>query len=420
MNPVSSLVLKWYTFLTALAAVASTTLDFLSVLSGLILCWIIFIIFFIGASDYISFSAKEYSHSNKTLIINNVKLYPLWFISVISVMSSIYASHFYTGKTIFEVAAALALDVSLYNEYQRYFSQQGLSVLSIYKIPAILSMLFLKFSVVYSFVSVLVLTKKVSLSHCFWLFVISLSSLYFSIARGTSFEFFELLLLLWFCLSMRALRYETRKKFITVPKLILGCVGIAALMLYSYNISSRYSFGDVSECVTSDICLDKNSLLYFILQPIAELSFKLSGYFTFGIYYTSTLINSFMLDNHSNFFLLTFPLAIFYNTNIAPSFLCGIFLDCGGIWIPDVTLYVLKVGFLYLFGFVYLIGFFVKRLTKEAFSSNYFLPYAMLYFAFLSLVSLPVGNFLTVSSANTLILLLVSLRYLSRKILRKC
>lgn len=416
MNPVSSIIFKWYLFLTILALVSSTTIGFISVLSGFILAWLIFTLFFLGANGKISLSFNKFHVSRFNFIARDARLYPLWAISIIAITSSLYASNFYTGKSIFEVFSALFLEISLYNDYQKYFASQGLATFSILKIPAIFSMFFIKFAAVYSFVCVLILTKKIKVSHCFWLFIISISSLYFSIARGTSFEAFELLLLLWFCLSMRAIRYEESKAFLSTSKTVFLLFSFAALALYSYNISARYSFGAEASCVTREMCLDSQTALHYFSYPLAMLSLKLSGYFTFGIYYTSVLINYYWLDGFSNFIQLILPFASFYENDLVTHFLCDDLLDCGAAWVPDAVFYILTAGFLLILFFAYLLGRFVRRLTISAFSSNDFICYVILYLVFLSLVSFPVGNFLTVSSANMLLLTLVSVFFLFRQI----
>lgn len=419
MNPVSSLVFKWYVFLTLLAIFASISINFLSLFSGILLAWFVFILFFIGANKTISFSRNKFSYIAASSSIVDCKLYPMSVISVLAIFASIYAAKFYTGKSFFEVFAALALDVSLYNEYQKYFAQQGLSALSIAKIPAILSMLYLKVVVVYSYISIFILRKKIALSNVFWLLIISLSSLYFSLARGTSFEFFELLLLFWFCLSMRTIRYSLSQSIFSSQKVTLVIVGILALALYSYNISARYAFGEVAECVTNEICLTNDTMLFYFSAPIAQLTLKLSGYFTFGIYYTSTLLNYFWLDNFSNFIQLSIPFASYYDETITQDFLCDVLLNCRAAWVPDVALYINKVGLLGIFFGAYIVGRVVRGITLVAFSSNDLITYAILYLAFLAMVSLPVGNFLTISSANIMLLILVVSIYAYRKILRK-
>lgn len=418
MNPVSSLIFKWYFFLTFLAVFSSTTVDFISVFSGLILAWFVFTVFFIGANKTISLSNKALTSISTRSNLGDCKLYSLPIISFFSVISSFYAAYFYTGKTFLEVFSALALNVSLYNEYQKYFASQGLGTFSLLKIPAILSMLYLKVSVVYSFLSVFVLTRKVKVIHIFWILIIAFSSLYFSLSRGTSFEFFELLLLLWFCLSMRTIRYNHRNSVFSRKNIVMAVIGFAALTLYSYNISARYSFRDVSTCITLEMCLDDETLLYFVSSPIAELTLKLSGYFTFGIYYTSVFLNDFWLNGFKQFMMLFFPFASFYDDTVSIKMLCDVTIDCGAAWIPDIVIYIINAGFILIFLASYLVGRFIRGITFVAFSESDVIIYAILYLAFLSLVSLPVGNFLTISSANVLLLVLVSIVYFFRKVMK--
>lgn len=417
MNPVSSLVFKWYLFLTLLAAFAATSFSFLSLMSGLVFAWVVFVLFFLGANKTISLSNIQ--PVKPKLAVDDYKIFPMSLLAVFAVMASMYASDFYTGKSVFEVFAAIALNASLYNEYQRYFVEQGLAAFSIAKIPAILSMIYLKIAVIYSYLCVFVLTRQIKMKNLLWLVVISLASLYFSISRGTSFEFFELLLLFWFSLSMRAFRYQTANSIISPQRIALVTVALLALSLYIYNVSARYSFGEVAECATKELCLDTDSMLFYFSAPIAKLTFKLSAYFTFGIYYTSALINFFGFDEFFNFIQLFLPFSSIYDDDITHDFLCGNLLDCGAAWVPDVVLYLIKVGFTgVLFG-AYVVGRVVRAITAVALASSDPVKYALLYMGFLALVSLPVGNFLTISSANIMTLALVISIYTYRRLMRK-
>jgi hypothetical protein len=418
MNPISSLIFKWYCFLTLLAIFAAITTDILLLLSGLLLLWIVFIIFFISTNDKIILYSNKHTVPRLPPNLDGYKAHSLFVLSPLTIFASYYATMFYTGKSFTDIVLALSIGSSLYNDYQAYFAQQGLGIFSVRKIPAILSMFYLKIIVVYGFISVIILSEKIRFSQCWWLFIASMSSVYFSIARGTSFEFFELLLLMWFCISMRSIRYGTKKSIFTSSNITMAVFGLLALAMYSYNISARYSFGAAAECISPDICLEPQSVLYYISAPLGELSLKLSGYFTFGIFYTSVLINDIWLDSFSNFFMLLLPLSSV--VDLDPRFLCDTRIICGPNWTPDISVYFVKVGLLAVLILIYLIGIAVKKLATTAFLSNDFIKFCLLYYAFLALVSLPVGNFLTVSSANKLMLFSVfvifNLRKLSTKI----
>lgn len=416
MNPISTLIFKWYLFLTVLAIFASTTIEFISVLSGFILAWFFFTVFFLGANSKITLTGYKLHHFNLRPNASDSKLFGLKSIALVSIFASLYAANFYTGKSPPEVVASLVLNVSLYNDYQQYFAQQNLAAMSVKKIPAIFSMFFMKFAAVYGFICVLVLRKKVLFSHCLCLLVIAMASLYFSIARGTSFEFFELMLLLWFSLSMRSIKHATRKVIFSRSRLFLVFMGVLALFAYSYNVSARYSFGDeIRRCITNELCLDSESVLFGLSSPLAMLSFKLSSYFTFGIYYTSHFVNEFLLASFSNLFMLMFPLSASYEEAIYYDFLCGVYLDCGASWIPDLILFVMNMGLIIVFLSIYLLGRFIRTLSTYVFSTNDFFGYTMMYLIFLSMVSLPIGNFLTISSANILLLVMTVCLFMAKK-----
>ena len=206
--------------------------------------------------------------------------------------------------------------------------------------------------------------------------------------------------------------HAQKQPLFSTSRLFLVLIGLAALLFYSFHISARYSFGEVAKCATNTLCLDNQSLLYYISPPLAELTFKLSAYFTFGIYYTSTLIDYFWFNNFTNFFMLLIPFASLYDVGLESRFLCGVMLDCGAAWVPDISIYMLKYGFLFILSFVFVLGVFVRRLLLSAFLSGSFLKFGILYFVFLGLVSLPVGNFVTVSSSNWILFVLLVIWFL--------
>ena len=110
--------------------------------------------------------------------------------------------------------------------------------------------------------------------------------------------------------------------------------------------------------------------------------------------------------------MLLFPFANFYDSGLEPRFLCKFLLDCGVAWVPDLSIYILKFGFLFSLVFVFILGLIVRRLLLSAFIYNRFLNFGILYFIFLGFISLPVGNFVTISSSNWILFVLFMMCYL--------
>lgn len=304
MNAISKLIFFWYMFLTLLALCAAITIPLTSLLSGLMLIWIIFIFFFLGSNLTLHrTSLQAFNFIGREMAI------PLGLVAFGTIYASAYASKFYTGNSVSEVIAIFRSGKSLYNQYQAYFNEQNIALFTVSKIPAVISLFYLKIVALYGFIYTIILNNKIKIKNCFYLIIITGSSLYFSFARGTTFELFELILLLWFCLIMR--NYLLYKKRLSKKsKILFVTLALCALSVYSFNISARYSFGEVASCATTELCLYEDSILSQFSIILAKLTFKLSGYFTFGLFYTSQFIEEFWLSSLSQFFSLLIPFAI--------------------------------------------------------------------------------------------------------------
>jgi hypothetical protein len=88
--------------------------------------------------------------------------------------------------------------------------------------------------------------------------------------------------------------------------------------------------------------------------------------------------------------------------------MCGVLIDCGAAWKPDFLKAIDTIGILGIFFIVFAIGLFASNLIKQINSNTEPLNLNMktiilLYFIFLFMVSLPIGNFVFASSSNTII-----------------
>ena len=412
MNLMSGMVFKWYMFITLLAILGATTLTVTDLFSGLMLAWFVFFIFFVGANNAQQ-NAKKLSllkhPKNKTNPNHNL------YLALLTVPLSIFAVDFYTGKSFLQIYTSILNGVSLYDEYQSHFKNANISVFQISKLPAVFSMFFLKLILVYNFITIICYREVLYKKQIVTLILSTITFLYFSIARGTSFEIFEVMLLLWFCLKVRHSRLPNNNLF-SNSNLILFTLGVCALMLYSYNISARYGFVNINECLPTGVCLNLNSPLGYVSDSLALLSLKLSGYFTFGIYYTTTYINEYWFESISDFILLFIPFTYYIDPDLSANFLCEKDLKCGASWIPDIITLLMQLGLLLSFTFISFLGKLSFIFTSKILKSHDFIDTAITYNLLLIMVSLPVGNFLTTSSSNKILIVTLISIYLLRKL----
>lgn len=399
MNPVIKLVFAWYLFLTALALSASISVSLGQLFSGLLVTWVLYLSFYLGGKVKCFY---DFSVDPKILYKKRI---PVIYLIGLSVISSVYATKFYTGNDLSGMLNILIQGGSLYNEYQLYFAENEIASFSMAKLPAILSLLVLKFTVMYSFICYYMLRKSVGLFNWVALVIITLADIFFSVARGTSFEIFELLMLIWFCMAIKSSVFSERPAAIRLKYFVLIAFALAAAFLYSYNIASRYSFGEIATCATREYCMSKETYLFSLSPAFAHLSFMFSGYFTFGIFYLTQFVN-FWVSNPESFQNLLLPFSDINTPEFSKEFFCTNIIDCGVAWVPDAVNYIILFGVIILFFMVGLVGFVSNVLYRKVRRSFDFLYIVAFYYIFLALIALPVGNFITNSSSNLLMLIL--------------
>lgn len=397
----------FYIFYGALLFTAPLKNQYMDLLPGYMFSCFIFLPVFLGVASVQLIikktgSNKEIGHECNHVVLPDSRLNLLVIFGFLSIPASLYATNFYTGLNPAELFIKVLLESkSSYNEYQSYFQENNLGAFSFSKLPAILSNTFVKLLVIVNFY-VLYMTgsfftrKRFKLS----LFLSLVSFIYFSIARGTSFEFFELialnLFLILYTSNLTIRKFLFSKKFI---KLII--FSIFCLLAYSFNVSMRYSGGYVPGCHSAVFCYQENNMLP---DGVALILFKISGYFVFGFYYLSQFIN-YVIYESGNFFVFLFTSMAVLDSQVTSRFLCESHFDCQAMWSPSLETWSIDYGFLTT---ILLIYFFVLLATLTYSARHivgYFSVFVINYTIFLQFIAFPVGNFVGTSSATKLILL---------------
>lgn len=397
-----------YVFYTVLALVSAINTKFIDLLPGILLMWTV-LFFFILGGFLLRFSALPAIPAIPANCgANKISL----FLIPLSVSAALYAARFYTGSGFSDVFSTILHGGSNYNNYQVYFSEMSLQVFSLNKVPPILSMMIMKLSLVYVFLDFFIYRRaSVFVVRFASLCFVTFSYVYFSIARGTSFEIFEILLIIIFCVGLRGgWRVFNRKYFFVFLSAVFS------LIIYSYNISSRYEFDEVDLCMTSVMCQDAGSAIYKISPVIGELTVKLSLYFSFGIYYLSKLIDFYLSLGIEGLVLLTLPWGAGLNPALASAHMCKDLIDCGASWAPGFERVIYTLGLPGSLIFISLLGGFSRVLYIKAISGGV-VSAALLYFIFLLMVSLPVGNFVTDSSSSMLSLFALLIVFCFRRLI---
>ena len=224
----------------------------------------------------------------------------------------------------------------------------------------------------------------------FWLAGYALPVLVVGFFRGTNIELFEVFIVFLCAFHVKSL-FVVGYSF---PFFKVSFYSFVLILLYSLQINLRYSFEFAPSCL-NEYCYSEGAFLYRLLPALSALS----DYFYFAPDYMARLFGYFV--EQGSFFSLFLP-ANGELFGYRAKWLCVEFIACGPTWSPDLERLVYIVGLFGAVAVMFLLGYVYRRLIRSA--GNSFLGFLGFYLVALQLISLPVGNFLFVSSSNQLML----------------
>ena len=385
----------------------TTTLTFFMILPAIMLMWINYFLFSVGynRNKGNKVSVLKSKHSNTWLLERN-KL-SLLVIASFSMLFSIVAVKYYTGQTPISTFNSLSNNISLYNEYQLYFREQQRNIFSITKIPFIFMLFYIKFFLFYSYMSFLIIKRKVTRFEKIYLGVITLSFLYVGVARGTNFEFFELLMLVIFLIFCR---HRTNRKFQLPLKTLAKVFLLGSLMIFLlyYGISTRVV--NFNFYTSQGVYYDPNGLLPFLSPFLSFVTMITYSYFGFGFFYISTYVSELWLSSIDNLVAGFLPFGYYIIRTNSIKVLMRDLIDMGAKWHPDFVLIINSIGYLGLLLFCFLLGVFTKYIYKMYNKDP--ITYLTSFIILLQMLAIPIGNFVFVSSASKLIVILLTIYWI--------
>jgi hypothetical protein len=370
-------------------------------LPALFIMWINYIFFIIGFNGADNKRSKNVI-SNKIVIhekncwILRKKPRILILLGLMSIVCSMISMEFYTGQNPIEVFSNLFDDISNYYIYQYNFKNILQSDRFQYRYIYSIMILFSYFTLFYGFISFFLSKSKMDISKYIFLFFSIISFLYMGIARGTNFEFFELLILSIFILIIKD--NGNRSMDIKLKKILYIILSIL-LMVYIFflrvesrgSIFSLYGF-------SSEIFFDENGWISEISRSIAFVILIPFSYLGFGIQYLSTYVIEVWFNSSLNFIagLIPFGYDILVGSSI--SVMMNNLIDIGVKWRPDVVLFIGSIGYIGIVIFCWGLGR-ISALMENRENQDV-VGLFTLFLIFLEMVSLPIGNFVWISSAG--------------------
>jgi len=329
------------------------------------------------------------------------------FIAILSICFSIMVTNYYTGQTPFSIIDNISNNISLYYEYQTYFRDQQRGAFSLTKLPFIFMAFYIKLLLFYSYITLFIFKSKLNKFDIIYLFLISIAHIYFGIARGTNFEYFELTVLIIFIILIK---YSGKYKF-SIKLLLKVGILISCMIFLFYSIIKERGVS-LNYYISRDVFFDQKGIVSTILPFLSFIVIMIYSYFGFGFYYISSYINYIWFESGTNIFLGLLPFGFKSINNNSLKYLMNNIVDMGARWHPDIIFIIERFGYLGLLLFCFFLGMFAKCKDKSP------IVYLTNFMIFLQMISLPVGNFISTSSSNKLIVMTLIFYWIWKKMVK--
>lgn len=394
----------FYSLLTLLAFFSPVSYSIWLFLPAIILMWISYAFFKVGVYKGLKFNMPIRIQSRSTSI-NHRKIFLLFTIVMIAFIP-LYIKY-YTGAnalTLLLSFRSMAGSDSNYAQYQSYFAENNLAQFSMLKAPYILGYGILKYIFIFFCMYFIAYTKKARKKEYFLLFLIFFLYFLQGVSRGTSFENFELIIVTLFSLTLRYKLIYNRSFFNKRNLLYVSVLGVLGITYFVVSKSMRYAEGTdalMLRDITATLKFDRDHWIMSIVPYIGSVCMNLAGYFTFGLYYTSELFWKVLMS------LDGFPISFlpWASSLIYPNMTCSnviesVNVDTGACWQPDVSTLIFSLGIPLTYWIIYKMGFFAGRFYNYIINTRDLSYTIGLFYISYEMLSFPIGNFITSSSAN--------------------
>ncbi|MBS9404062.1 hypothetical protein KG088_10510 [Halomonas sp. TRM85114] len=308
-----------------------------------------------------------------------------------------YAIAFYTGSSIPEVVVGSFKGINLYQSYQDFFGEAGIRNTSfVNRLPAIIALAYVKFLFVLS-MSFFFQQRYMKFSKTILVLCV-LPYLFIGLARGTFFEIFEIFVaFVFFTLSVGYFQSmnSLRRSVLAVASVLLVFMLPALFIL---NTIRRYEDASLyfSKACNLNFCFEPYGLNFYFEYAL----YVMSIYFSMGMFFMSHFLKMVLEGGLAHSLIPLYFNFIKGNERGVRDVICD-FHVCQFVWVPDVVIIISYFG-IFSTVIVFLLFFGSIRLEQNVLSRFNAFSLPLLYFVIVFLLSIPVGNFFTVSSSTIL------------------
>jgi len=310
------------------------------------------------------------------------------------------ATYFYTGSNPVSAVIDTLNGANTYSAYQTHFKDAGISGTT-----PLTRFIYIILLTISKLIFIVILTdyfvQKSSKSFIRLLFLFTATGIYlsFGLARGTFFEVFEIAVA-YVLVTQVCKGPNLVKKQFSMSQLLGLSTFFALPILFIFNTMRRFdSTSDYFNVnCSSNFCFNP----YGVVPSLEYILFIFSTYFSNGLYILAELLDRTLRGEIISYLI---PLQSYFDSSITEKgvrgIMCENYVNCNFVWVPELITLISIFGIFSLFAVLLLYQLALKIEMRLLSKFNLFsLP--VLYFLLLFILSLPVGNFFTISSSSIL------------------
>ena len=384
-------------------------------LFGLIPIWSVYLFFAAGyqSAKRVSTENGEYTLRGSKFPFSNIldwKAYQYILCDVLCWISTIQAGRFYTGRNFVRVITGMFNGENAYSIYQSYAKIVNRSF-SMTKVPYILMLTFLTVMLIWSATGIIIPTKKKRLIQIIHVFSVFVAYMYFGVARGTNFETYIAFVTITYCILNRV--KPNQKNHSNKPIVMVAALGASMIGAFRIVVEARgYKFVN-NLCAEIHYLPDRFiSKTFPAFTNILTSVFRYLGWgtFTIGVFKYDIVLGSFKGILAS---LIPLGFRLFFNNNLPDIMRETVSVGVG--WVPDYMTFIDYFGIILFFAIVFSLGRLGAWLHYADNMPSLLGDVAGLLI-FIEMLSIPVGNFLFVSTPNMLTVFAVLIWYFYEKL----
>lgn len=378
-------------------------------LNRFIACFILFLFFW---AAYFPFKVNDQS---QTILVGPIRAFSTRKKTILVFLQFVFteiAARFYTGGGLIDGIMGMLQGANTYWSYQEFFSEAMISSqpaytrLHIILLLTIGKLIFVAITCEFYFRS-----DRKSVSSMILILLSTVIYMSFGLSRGTFFEVFEVAIA-----NVYFTMLSSRLKPVSVRKITFSILKRLALLmlptLFILNVMRRYDDPTKFQehLCSSNFCFEPYNI-FFIFEHVTYVT---AIYFSNGIYSVSVFYENVLSGNVVEYLVPLYSYFLHDTDAIGvKGLLCERYLNCRFVWMSDLTIFISIFGV----AAFWVVPVFIRKAHRLEFAlikKGTMSSYIFLFYLAVFIISLPVGNFITVSSTNSLAMIITFVASQSR------